>query len=160
MATTSSARVAQAKAAEELFWDQTLPESEIERIDLLLKKQTQNIVLVGTLAPGPDAKLYLSPTFVETEADFMRLMTEQLRHQDPLKPLESFEAYAAKQRELLARVPRRHGEQRVRAPLEVRLREGGQLRVRQLRRGGGGPWTAHITAGLPRPECGDAGEGA
>jgi shikimate dehydrogenase len=41
---------AQAKAAEELFWDQKLPESEIERIDLLLKKQTQNIVLVGMRA--------------------------------------------------------------------------------------------------------------
>ena len=34
---------------------------------------SQNIVLVGKLAPGPDYKLYLSPTFVETEADFMRL---------------------------------------------------------------------------------------
>lgn len=43
---------AQAKAAEELFWDQTLPESEIERIDLLLKKQTQNIVLVGMPGSG------------------------------------------------------------------------------------------------------------
>ena len=43
---------AQAKAAEELFWDQTLPESEITRIDLLLKKQTQNIVLVGMPGSG------------------------------------------------------------------------------------------------------------
>ena len=43
---------AQAKAAEELFWDQKLPESEIERIDLLLKKQTQNIVLVGMPGSG------------------------------------------------------------------------------------------------------------
>jgi hypothetical protein len=31
------------------------------------------ITLVGKLAPGPDYKLYLSPEFVETEADFNRL---------------------------------------------------------------------------------------
>ncbi|RZI72344.1 MAG: hypothetical protein EOP80_13720 [Variovorax sp.] len=30
------------------------------------------ITLQGKLAPGPDYKLYLSPTFVETEADFLR----------------------------------------------------------------------------------------
>lgn len=28
-------------------------------------------MFIGELAPGPDYKLYLSPTFVETEADFM-----------------------------------------------------------------------------------------
>ena len=31
------------------------------------------ISLAGELAPGPDYKLYLSPEFVETEADFKRL---------------------------------------------------------------------------------------
>jgi len=31
------------------------------------------ISLEGEIAPGPDYKLYLSPTFVETEADFLRL---------------------------------------------------------------------------------------
>lgn len=31
------------------------------------------ITLVGKLAPGPDYMLYLSPEFVETEADFERL---------------------------------------------------------------------------------------
>lgn len=31
------------------------------------------ISLMGSLAPGPDYKLYLSPEFVETEADFNRL---------------------------------------------------------------------------------------
>ena len=31
------------------------------------------ITLAGRLAPGPDYKLYLSPQFVETEADFARL---------------------------------------------------------------------------------------
>ncbi|MFK7974675.1 MAG: DM13 domain-containing protein [Halioglobus sp.] len=30
------------------------------------------ISLMGELAPGPDYKLYLSPTFVETEADFIQ----------------------------------------------------------------------------------------
>ena len=32
-----------------------------------------NIVLEGRLAPGPDYRLYLSPQFVETEADFTAL---------------------------------------------------------------------------------------
>lgn len=31
------------------------------------------ISLEGEIAPGPDYRLYLSPTFVETEADFIRL---------------------------------------------------------------------------------------
>lgn len=34
---------------------------------------TDSISLMGKLAPGPDYKLYLSPTFVETEVDFNRL---------------------------------------------------------------------------------------
>lgn len=32
----------------------------------------RTITLQGKLAPGPDYKLYLSPTFVETEAEFMQ----------------------------------------------------------------------------------------
>jgi hypothetical protein len=39
----------------------------------------RNIVLAGKLAPGPDYKLYLSPEFVETEADFMRLKPSMAR---------------------------------------------------------------------------------
>lgn len=39
----------------------------------------QAISLVGKLAPGPDYKLYLSPEFVETEADFKRLKSQMLR---------------------------------------------------------------------------------
>jgi hypothetical protein len=31
------------------------------------------ITFVGNMSPGPDYKLYLSPEFVETEADFLRL---------------------------------------------------------------------------------------
>ena len=39
----------------------------------------QNIVLVGKLAPGPDYKLYLSPEFIETETDFLRLKPSLVR---------------------------------------------------------------------------------
>ena len=34
---------------------------------------TDSISFMGKLAPGPDYKLYLSPVFVETEAEFNRL---------------------------------------------------------------------------------------
>ena len=37
------------------------------------------ITLIGSLAPGPDYKLYLSPEFIETEADFNRLKTAMVR---------------------------------------------------------------------------------
>ena len=33
---------------------------------------SRNIVFIGKLAPGPDYKLYLSPEYVETEAEFLR----------------------------------------------------------------------------------------
>lgn len=36
------------------------------------------ITLNGKLSPGPDFKLYLSPTFVETEADFKRLKSTMI----------------------------------------------------------------------------------
>jgi hypothetical protein len=39
----------------------------------------QSIGLMGKLAPGPDYKLYLSPEFVETEADFLRLKDRMVR---------------------------------------------------------------------------------
>ena len=44
--------------------------------DGIVSVGSENIVLVGKLAPGPDYKLYLSPTFVETEADFVRLKSQ------------------------------------------------------------------------------------
>jgi hypothetical protein len=34
---------------------------------------SRNIAFIGKLAPGPDYKLYLSPEYVETETDFLRL---------------------------------------------------------------------------------------
>ncbi|WP_439537745.1 DM13 domain-containing protein [Methyloversatilis sp.] len=39
----------------------------------------ERIALTGRLAPGPDYKLYLSPEFVETEADFARLKPAMVR---------------------------------------------------------------------------------
>lgn len=39
----------------------------------------KHVVLAGELAPGPDYKLYLSPEFVETEADFGRLKSSMVR---------------------------------------------------------------------------------
>ncbi|MDH4466317.1 MAG: DM13 domain-containing protein [Acidovorax sp.] len=47
------------------------------------------VSLLGRVAPGPDYKLYLSPTFVETEADFQRLKPSMLRVGD-VKTFENF----------------------------------------------------------------------
>lgn len=47
------------------------------------------VTLRGRLAPGPDYKLYLSPEFVETEADFKRLKASMLRVGD-VKTFENF----------------------------------------------------------------------
>jgi hypothetical protein len=43
----------------------------------------------GRLAPGPDYRLYLSPTFVETEADFEALKT-QMVEVGPVRTFENF----------------------------------------------------------------------
>jgi hypothetical protein len=47
------------------------------------------IALQGKLAPGPDYKLYLSPEFVETETDFLRLKAKMVRIGD-VKTFENF----------------------------------------------------------------------
>jgi hypothetical protein len=47
------------------------------------------IALAGELAPGPDYKLYLSPEFVETEADFHRLKASMVRVGD-VKTFKNF----------------------------------------------------------------------
>ena len=47
------------------------------------------ITLMGRLSPGPDYKLYLSPEFVETEADFNRLKSTMVRVGD-VKTFENF----------------------------------------------------------------------
>lgn len=50
---------------------------------------SDSVALVGKLAPGPDYKLYLSPTFVETEADFIRLKSQMTRIGD-VRTFENF----------------------------------------------------------------------
>lgn len=47
------------------------------------------IVLDGRIAPGPDYKLYLSPVFVETEDDFLRLKQDLMLVGD-VKTFENF----------------------------------------------------------------------
>ena len=47
------------------------------------------VTLKGRVAPGPDYKLYLSPEFVETEADFARLKPRMLRVGE-VKTFENF----------------------------------------------------------------------
>lgn len=49
----------------------------------------QSIALAGRVAPGPDYKVYLSPEFVETEADFARLKPKMLRVGE-VKTFENF----------------------------------------------------------------------
>ena len=49
----------------------------------------QAITLEGEIAPGPDYKLYLSPEFVETEADFERLKPRMVRIGD-VKTFQNF----------------------------------------------------------------------
>jgi hypothetical protein len=49
----------------------------------------KSIGLAGELAPGPDYKLYLSPEFVETEADFNRLKPRMARVGD-IKTFRNF----------------------------------------------------------------------
>ena len=47
------------------------------------------IALMGKVSPGPDYKLYLSPEFLETEADFNRLKPKMARVGD-VKTFENF----------------------------------------------------------------------
>lgn len=47
------------------------------------------IALQGRVSPGPDYKLYLSPDFVETRADFKRLKPRMVRIGD-VKTFENF----------------------------------------------------------------------
>ena len=47
------------------------------------------IAFTGRIAPGPDYKLYLSPQFVETKADFLRVKASSLKVGD-VKTFESF----------------------------------------------------------------------
>jgi len=48
-----------------------------------------SIALAGRIAPGPDYRLYLSPEFVETEADFKRLKAT-MAQVGPVKTFDNF----------------------------------------------------------------------
>ena len=48
-----------------------------------------SVAFMGRLAPGPDYKLYLSPEFVETEAEFNRLKSDMVRIGD-VKTFDNF----------------------------------------------------------------------
>jgi hypothetical protein len=50
---------------------------------------SKSVGFVGELAPGPDYKLYLSPEFVETEAEFNRLKPRMVRVGD-IKTFKNF----------------------------------------------------------------------
>jgi hypothetical protein len=47
------------------------------------------VVLMGRLAPGPDYQLYLTPSFVETEAEFEAVREQSVRVGD-VKTFENF----------------------------------------------------------------------
>ncbi len=47
------------------------------------------VTLVGSIAPGPDYRLYLSPEFVETEADFEAKRASMVQV-GPVKTFENF----------------------------------------------------------------------
>lgn len=47
------------------------------------------IALEGRLAPGPDYRLYLSPEFVDTEADFLRLKA-RMAHVGHVRTFDNF----------------------------------------------------------------------
>lgn len=47
------------------------------------------VALAGRIAPGPDYKLYLSPEFVETEEDFLRIKKNSVRIGE-VKTFENF----------------------------------------------------------------------
>ena len=49
----------------------------------------ENITLLGSLAPGPDYKLYLSPDYLETEAKFEQLKANMVRIGD-VKTFDNF----------------------------------------------------------------------
>ncbi len=50
---------------------------------------SESISLQGKIAPGPDYKLYLSPRFVENEAEFNQLKSQMVRVGD-VKTFENF----------------------------------------------------------------------
>ena len=70
-------------------------ERELEGSDFLhwgegnISVSNKFITLEGEISPGPDYKLYLSPQFVQTEAEFNRLKPDMIRIGD-VKTFENF----------------------------------------------------------------------
>ncbi len=54
-----------------------------------LRLYSDTIVFEGELAPGPDYRLYLTPKFVETEADFLALKDQSVE----MGAVRSFEGF-------------------------------------------------------------------
>lgn len=55
--------------------------------DVFLSRDS--VVLRGSIAPGPDYRLYLSPRFVQTESDFARLKSQMVE----LGPVRTFQHF-------------------------------------------------------------------
>ena len=66
-----------------------------------LSVSLDQIALMGQLAPGPDYQLYLSPQWVETEADFMRLKASMV-HVGAVKTFDHFIVQMAPNTDLTA----------------------------------------------------------
>jgi hypothetical protein len=78
-----AASVVQAAAAAALFkgrFVRQLPGSDaLHWAEGDLSVSPTALAFVGTMAPGPDYKVYLSPEFVQTEAEFERLKPRMAR---------------------------------------------------------------------------------
>jgi hypothetical protein len=83
----SSAEVAglQSKSAYSGEFRRDLADSDILTVSI----GVDSVTLVGSVAPGPDYRLYLSPEFVETENDFMALKSSMVQV-GPVKTFENF----------------------------------------------------------------------
>ena len=66
-----------------------------------LSVSLDQIALMGQLAPGPDYQLYLSPQWIETEAEFMRLKASML-HVGAVKTFDHFIVLMAPNTDLTA----------------------------------------------------------
>ena len=66
-----------------------------------LSVSLDQIALMGQLAPGPDYQLYLSPQWIETEAEFIRLKASML-HVGAVKTFDHFIVQMAPNTDLTA----------------------------------------------------------
>jgi len=88
--TASEVRAATAKAEYRAQFRRDLKGSDLLHWgEGIVSVGREAISLAGRIAPGPDYKLYLSPEFVETEPDFLRLKPTMVRVGD-VKTFENF----------------------------------------------------------------------